>query len=103
MSAVTYRIVFLHGIGDSADVWQSVASSSALSQYDKQLVQFPGFDGLPWNGERGSVISWICSRASSIIMTPSIIVGHSMGGPSERTLRFANRITLQVWSMSTAE
>jgi pimeloyl-ACP methyl ester carboxylesterase len=72
--------MFLHGIGNRKETWDSALAEDAWNRHTRVTTTAPGFGDIPWDGSR--LVTYAGSVRQRIIEynEPTILVGHSVGG-----------------------
>lgn len=82
--AETSPVVFLHGLGSSADAFREVAGHPALADRERILVDFPGFGDSArpeaWEYAIEAQADLIAALLRAVAAARVTVVGHSMGG-----------------------
>lgn len=76
--------VFLHGLGDGADVWRPVIKAWPGAPITAIAVDFPGHGGTDFCSEKDYTVPkfahWLAEVLSRNGVRNPVLVGHSMGG-----------------------
>jgi pimeloyl-ACP methyl ester carboxylesterase len=72
--------IFMHGVADTAQVWNKVRSK--LSRFETIALALPGFGNDPpagFSSDKESYVQWIVEEIESV-GTPVDLIGHDWGG-----------------------
>ena len=91
-------LVFLHGLGDSADVWRPVLSAWPGAPVAALALDFPGHGGTlaarPDQYTVPALARWCSARLARERLPSMVLVGHSLGG--RVALELASQSSLNV-------
>ncbi len=77
-------VVFLHGLGDGADVWRPVINAWPDGPITAIAVDFPGHGGTEFQDAKDYTVpkfaTWLANVLAREGIRNPILVGHSMGG-----------------------